>query len=113
MKVRVTAPYVTVKVAVDGGVAVRGFYTDSVIEASPEAVGHLLRKRMVEEIKPEPDAPKEPKEPTVKEILEAVGDDAEKAAEALAAEQAKGDAARKSLVEGLETVIAMVGESTK
>ena len=42
--------------------------------------------------------------PTVKEILDSVGDDQEKAAEALAQEQARGDAARSTLVEKLEAI---------
>jgi hypothetical protein len=96
---RVTAPYVTVK----QGDAVRGFYTDAVFEADEGAVEHLLRKGMVEEVeepKPEPT-----KEPSVKDILAAVDGDLEAAKAALEAEQAKSKP-RKSLIEGLEAVIA-------
>ena len=97
---QVTAPYVTV----NQGDAVRGFYTDAVFEADKEAVAHLLRKGMVVPFKePQPDAPREP---SVRDILAAVGEDPEAAKAALEAEQAKGDKARKSLVEGLEAVIA-------
>jgi hypothetical protein len=42
---------------------------------------------------------------TVKEIESWVGDDPERAREALAAEQAKGDKARSTLVEHLQDVI--------
>lgn len=97
---QVTAPYVTVK----QDDAVRGFYTDAVFEADKEAVAHLLRKGMVVPFK-EPE-PEKPKEPSVKDILAAVGEDPEAARAALEAEQEKGDKARKSLVEGLEVVIA-------
>lgn len=57
---------------------------------------------------PETDAPADDdgKEPTVKEILADVGDDPEKAKAALAAEQeARGDKARKTLVDPLQAVI--------
>ena len=99
---RVTAPYVTVK----QGDAVRGFYTDAVFEADESAVEHLLRKGMVEEVeepKPEP-----ARAPSVKDILAEVGDDPEAAATVLEVEQAK-DKPRKSLVDGLEAVIAAAG----
>ena len=99
---QVTAPYVTVKQAD----AVRGFYTDAVFEADKDAVAHLLRKGMVrefEEPKPEPT-----KEPSVKDILAAVGDDPEAAATMLEAEQER-EKPRKSLIEGLEAVIAAAG----
>jgi hypothetical protein len=43
---------------------------------------------------------------TVAKVLESVGDDPERAAAALAAEQAKGDRARKSLIEKLEALVA-------
>lgn len=45
------------------------------------------------------------KEPTVKEVLADVGDDQDKAAEALATEQAKGDDARGTLVAKLEAIV--------
>lgn len=47
----------------------------------------------------------QPKEPTVDDVLKAVGDDADKAAEALVAENLKGDAARSTLVAKLEAVL--------
>jgi len=104
MRYRVTAPYVTVKTdAGTDGVAVRGYYTEAVFEADEEAVKHLLRKGMVEKFK-EP-KPEPAKEPSVKDILTEVGEDIEAARAALEAEQAKGDKARKSLVEGLEAII--------
>lgn len=43
---------------------------------------------------------------TVAMVIEAVGDDAERAAAALAAEQAKGERARKSLIDRLEAIVA-------
>jgi hypothetical protein len=44
------------------------------------------------------------KEPTIEEILKEVGDDKAKAADALSAEQAKGDDARSTLVKKLEAI---------
>lgn len=102
---RVTAPYVTV----DQGDAVRGFYTDAVFEADEEAVEHLLRKGMVEEF--EEPQPEPVKEPSVKDILAAVGEDSEAAKAALEAEQERSKP-RKTLVDGLEAVIAGAGNST-
>lgn len=52
------------------------------------------------------------KEPTVKEILDGVGDDAAKAQAALDEERARGDKARKTLVEPLEAVIAKAGSGS-
>lgn len=46
------------------------------------------------------------KEPTIDEVLDDVGDDRDKAAAALAEEQAKGEKARKTLIDKLEAVIA-------
>ena len=46
---------------------------------------------------------------SVKSALEYVGDDTERAAEVLDAEQAKGDDARKSLVKALEKITASAG----
>jgi hypothetical protein len=43
---------------------------------------------------------------TVAKVLESVGDDQERAAAALAVEQAKGDKARKSLIDKLEALVA-------
>lgn len=43
---------------------------------------------------------------TVADVLNAVGDDVARAEAALAAEQAKGDKARKSLIDKLEAIIA-------
>jgi hypothetical protein len=43
---------------------------------------------------------------TVAKVLESVGDDPAKAAAALSAEQAKGDKARKSLIDKLEALVA-------
>lgn len=108
MRVRVTAPYVTIK-SEQGtdGVAVRGYYAGAIVDVSEEAVAHLFRKGMVEEVEEVEEPQPEPvKEPSVKDVLAAVGEDSEAAAAALEAEQAKGDDARKSLVEGLQKVIA-------
>ena len=43
---------------------------------------------------------------TVAKVLESVGDDPDRATAALAAEQAKGDKARKSLIDKLEAIVA-------
>jgi hypothetical protein len=43
---------------------------------------------------------------TVAKVLESVGDDPARAEAALAAEQAKGDKARKSLIDKLEAIVA-------
>ena len=99
---RVTAPYVTV----NQGDAVRGFYTDAVFEADEEAVAHLLRKGMVEEVEEVEEPEPEPvKEPSVKDILAVVGEDPEAAKAALEAEQER-EKPRKTLLDGLEAVIA-------
>lgn len=45
------------------------------------------------------------KEPTIDDVLADVGNDPDKARFALEEEQAKGDSARKTLVQKLETVI--------
>lgn len=50
------------------------------------------------------------KEPTIDEVLADVGTDRDKAAAALAKEQAKGDKARSTLVSKLEAVIAEEAE---
>lgn len=47
---------------------------------------------------------------TVAKVLEGVGDDPERAAAALAAEQLRGDKARKSLIDKLEAIIAEAKE---
>ena len=101
----VKAPYVTVKV--EG--TVQGFYDGAPFEAEAGDVEHLLRKGMVEELK-EP-KPEPAREPSVKDILAEVGEDPEAATVALEAEQAKGDKARKSLVEGLEAIITAPSNS--
>lgn len=105
MRVKVTAPYVTIKtVAGTDGPAVRGFYDGAIVDDVSEGdVEHLLRKGMVEVVE-EPE-PEPVKEPSVKDILAAVGDDSEAAKAALEAEQERSKP-RKSLVEGLEAVIA-------
>lgn len=51
------------------------------------------------------DAPAEDKPAKVADILAEVGDDKEKAAAALATENARGDAARSTLTEKLQSVI--------
>lgn len=43
---------------------------------------------------------------TVAKVLESVGDDPSRAAAALSAEQAKGERARKSLIDKLEAIVA-------
>lgn len=103
---RVVAPYVTV----NQGDAVRGFYTDAVFEADENAVANLLRKGMVEKVD-EVEEPEPVKEPSVKDILAAVGDDSEAAKAALEAEQERSKP-RKTLVDGLEAVIADAGNGT-
>jgi hypothetical protein len=55
-------------------------------------------------------APEHPWGNTVKDALGYVGDDVERAREVLAAEQAKGDEARSSLLTKLETLLAGPGE---
>jgi hypothetical protein len=69
--IRVTAPYVTMKIKQNvGGVVITGFYKDAVVQAAdvdPEDRERLLAKGMIEEVpepKPEPAKAKEPeKEP--------------------------------------------------
>lgn len=43
---------------------------------------------------------------TVAKVLESVGDDPDRAAAALAAEQAKGDGARRTLIDKLQALVA-------
>lgn len=73
--------------------------------ADPDDVKRLLKEKYLAEVDDTDAAEPESKEPTVKEILAEVGDDKEKAAAALEAEQAKGDKARSSLVEKLQAVV--------
>lgn len=77
--------------------------------ADPDDVKRLLEEKYlkrVELIDPDKASDADSKEPTVKEILAEVGDDKDKAAEALKAEQAKGDKARSSLVEKLQAIVS-------
>jgi len=64
--IRVTAPYVTMKIKQNGGVVITGFYKDAVVQAAdvdPEDRERLLAKGMIEEV-PEPEVEKKPeKEP--------------------------------------------------
>lgn len=64
----------------------------------------LLDGDFVEESKAPADDDSE-KGPSVKDVLADVGDDKEKAAAALEAENAKGDKARSSLVTKLEAIV--------
>lgn len=56
--------------------------------------------------------PPKVKPPKVKDLLAAVGDDPEAAAAALVTEQALGDAARKTALDGLAAVIAAAEDSS-
>lgn len=108
MSYKVISPLVIVPNA-DGVNGDGYFYKDAVIPAgfNDKRCESLVKDGMLEKVKAEKAADPEPaKEPTVKEILDEVGDDKEKAAAALAAEQeARGDKARKTLVEPLQAVI--------
>lgn len=107
MSYKVTAPLVIVQN--DDGVGGDGyFYQDAVIPDgfNDERCDQLVKDGMLEKAKADSGSGDSTKEPTVKEILDEVGDDKEKAAAALAAEQeARGDKARKTLVEPLQAVI--------
>jgi hypothetical protein len=95
MKVRPKDPTVTLEIALDGRSVPAS--RDKPGEV-PDEIGRRMVKSPVWEVVGDAD-------PTVEEILAAVGTDKEKAAAALAAEQAKGDGARKTLVRKLEAVI--------
>lgn len=85
----------------------RYFYDGAVIPSgyNDERCEQLVKDGMLEKVKADSGSDAD-KEPSVKEILADVGDDKEKAAAALAAEQeARGDKARKTLVEPLQAVI--------
>lgn len=108
MSYKVTAPLVVVQN--DDGVGGDGyFYQDAVIPDgfNDERCAQLVKDGMLEKVKADSGSDGDGgKEPSVKEILAEVGDDKEKAAVALAAEQeARGDKARKTLVESLQAVI--------
>lgn len=64
---------------------------------------HLLSRGLIE--KAEQSADGESKPPKVADVLAEVGDDKDKAAEALEQEKARGDAARSTLVERLQAVV--------
>jgi len=107
---RVVAPYVTLKVKdTNGKDVIVGYYDGAVVtddQVDAESLKHHLDSGMVEKVEDAPaEAPAEPKEPTAKEILDEVGDDRDKAAAALEAEQAKGDKARSTLVAKLEAIV--------
>jgi len=115
MRARVTAPYVTVKMAdPEGSVTVRGFYAGGIIDNGDRAdVERLIGKGMLEEIEEISEPQPDPDSFTVsdlvglsvKEILDRVGDDPEAAAAVLEAEQARGDKTRSTLVESLTAIL--------
>lgn len=109
---RVTAPMVGLKVRdLNGAWVVMSFNAGAVVSnVELASLEHHLAKGMVELVddpQPEPDSQPEPgpADGKVKDILTEVGDDKDKAAAALEAEQAKGDAARPTLVEALQAVL--------
>jgi hypothetical protein len=107
MPYKVTSPLVIVPNA-DGKSSDGYFYENAVIPDgfNDERCEELVKDGMLEKARADAGSGDSTKEPTVKEILDEVGDDKEKAAEALAAEQeARGDKARKTLVEPLQAVI--------
>lgn len=85
----------------------RYFYEKSVIPDgfNDERCEQLADEGMLEKVKAEKPADSDTKSNKVEDVLAEVGDDKEKAAAALAAEQAKGDKARKTLVEPLESIL--------
>jgi len=93
----------------NGAVVILSFYAGSVVsDVDPASLEHHLAKGMVELVddpQPEPDSEPGPADGKVKDILTEVGDDKDKAAAALAAELAKGDDARSTLVEKLQAVL--------
>ncbi len=109
---RVTAEYVTLKVKDQAGADVLiGYYKGGVVsnEIEKASLKHHLDGDMLEEVEdeasePEAPEPEAPKEPTVKEILDEVGDDKEKAQTALDAEKAK-ETPRSSLTDKLEAIL--------
>lgn len=119
---RVTAPYVTLKVldTVSGAAQINGFYAGAIVTESridSESLKRHVDRGWVEEVDepaaeptPEPKTPEKPasnpdKVPdgTADEVKAWVGDDAEKAKLALAAEQ-KIPSPRKTLVDHLAKV---------
>jgi hypothetical protein len=95
MLVRPKDPNVTLEIALDG----RSVPTSRDKPGKvPDDIGKRLVKSPVWEAVGDAD-------PTIEEVVASVGQDKEKAAAALAAEQAKGDGARKTLVRKLEAVI--------
>jgi hypothetical protein len=100
MKVRPTDRNAMLDIALDGR-TVRATHTEPA--DVPTDVGERLLASPVWE------RPGGRSEPTVEEVLIDVGDDRDKAAAALAAEQAKGDSARSTLVQRLEALIAKEG----
>jgi hypothetical protein len=95
MKVRPMDPTVTLEIALDGRSVPASRAEPGEV---PDDIGARLVKSPAWEEVGEA-------EPTIEEILSDVGSNKDKAAAALADEQAKGDGARKTLVRKLEAVI--------
>lgn len=70
-------------------------------DVDAEHFRHLLKMKAVKKA----EKPADPAPDSVEGILAGVGDDKAKAAEALKAEEAKGDKARKTLVDPLKTIL--------
>lgn len=108
INVTVTAPCVMIANEETGQFS--HFYEGATIPAgyNDERVAQLVEEKMVRKADPSPKSESDStkaKAPSVDEILAEVGDDKDKAAAALAAEQGVAKP-RKSLVEKLEAVIA-------
>lgn len=106
MSYTVTAPVVVVRVEQGGPVYV---YKDGVLPAGAdkEHIEQLLAEEMIEKTRAPKAAKADPdpaKEPTIEEILNDVGDDKAKAAEALEAEKAGKN--RSTLVPKLEAIVS-------
>lgn len=107
MTTYVSAVPLTMVRLVDGGY--HNVFKDEPIAGTsvdPDNLKRLVRKGyLVEKTNSEASDDDGSKPASVKEILAEVGDDKDKAAEALAAEQGRGDDARSSLVGKLQAVL--------
>jgi hypothetical protein len=108
MSFKVTAPLVIIS-NVDGKSGDWYGYVDALVPTglNDDRCEQLVKEGMMEKIKaPAPAADSETKSDKVADILAEVGEDKDKAAAALEAEQAKGEKARKTLVDPLEALLA-------
>lgn len=115
----VTAGYVTMETAVPGGRAAIDIPRGTILpdDVPAETVARALERGDIERlpvfapppVEPEPDSDEMPDGP-IPAVLAWVGDDRDRAQHALDVEAAKGDAARKGIIDPLTVLLADGGE---